>query len=57
MPAKQLVFHDTARDHIRRGVDALADAVRETLGSRGQTVVLEREFGSPLASAGGIPML
>jgi len=47
MPAKQLVFHEAAREKIRRGVDALAEAVKVTLGSRGRTVILEREFGAP----------
>jgi chaperonin GroEL len=54
MPAKQLVFHDSARDHIRRGVDALADAVRVTLGPRGRTVILEREFGPPQIVNSGV---
>lgn len=54
MPVKQLVFHDAARDHIRRGVDALADAVRVTLGPRGRTVILEREFGPPQIVNSGV---
>ena len=47
MSAKQIIFHDAARDKIRRGVDALAEAVKVTLGPRGRTVILEREFGGP----------
>jgi len=47
MPAKQLLFHDTARQRIWRGADQLARAVRVTLGPRGRTVILEREFGAP----------
>ena len=46
MPAKQLLFHDTARQRIWRGADQLARAVRVTLGPRGRTVILEREFGA-----------
>ncbi|MGA1328307.1 MAG: chaperonin GroEL [Rubrivivax sp.] len=47
MPAKQLLFHDTAREKIWRGADQLARAVRVTLGPRGRTVLLERGFGAP----------
>jgi chaperonin GroEL len=47
MKAKQLVFHETAREKIMRGVDALAEAVTITLGPRGRTVILEREGGTP----------
>ena len=47
MPAKQLLFHDTARQRIWRGADQLARAVRVTLGPRGRTVILERDFGEP----------
>ncbi len=54
MSAKQLVFHDAARDKIRRGVDALAEAVKVTLGPRGRTVILEREFGPPQIVNSGV---
>jgi len=54
MPAKQLVFHDAAREKIRRGVDALAEAVKVTLGPRGRTVILEREFGAPQIVNSGV---
>ena len=47
LTVKQLPFNDDARDKIRRGVDALAQAVKVTLGPRGRTVILERDFGSP----------
>jgi len=47
MSAKQLLYGDDARERIRRGIDALADAVKVTLGPRGRTVILEREFGPP----------
>ncbi len=45
MAAKQLLFHDAARERILRGVDTLADAVKVTLGPRGRTVILQRDFG------------
>ncbi|HVO08244.1 MAG TPA: chaperonin GroEL [Burkholderiaceae bacterium] len=54
MAAKQLLFHDAARERIRHGVDALAEAVRVTLGPRGRTVILEREFGSPQIVNSGV---
>ena len=47
MAAKQLLFREQARDKIRRGVDALADAVKVTLGPRGRTVILDRDYGAP----------
>ena len=54
MTAKQIVFHDTARDGLRRGVDALAEAVKVTLGPRGRTVILERDFGPPQIVNSGV---
>jgi hypothetical protein len=51
MTVKQLVFQDQAREKIRRGVDALADAVKVTLGPRGRTVILDRDFGPPQTPA------
>lgn len=54
MAAKQLLFHDAARDKIRRGVEALAEAVKVTLGPRGRTVILERDFGPPQIVNSGV---
>jgi chaperonin GroEL len=54
MAAKQLLFGQDARDKIRRGVDALADAVKVTLGPRGRTVVLDRDFGPPQIVNSGV---
>lgn len=54
MSAKQLVFHDAAREKIRRGVDAMAEAVKVTLGPRGRTVILERDFGPPQIVNSGV---
>ncbi len=47
MPAKQLLFDEEARRSLKDGVDALADAVRVTLGPRGRNVILEKKFGPP----------
>lgn len=54
MQAKQLIFHEAARDKIRSGMDQLAQAVRVTLGPRGRTVILEREFGAPQIVNSGV---
>lgn len=54
MPAKQLLFREEARDKIRRGVDALADAVKVTLGPRGRTVILDRDYGPPQIVNSGV---
>ena len=45
--AKQILFNEEARRSLERGVDALADAVKVTLGPKGRNVVLEKKFGSP----------
>lgn len=54
MAVRQLLFRDEARSHIRRGVDLLTDAVRVTLGPRGRTVILERDFASPQIVNSGV---
>lgn len=45
--AKKVVFNEEARRALERGVNALADAVRITLGPKGRNVVLEKKFGAP----------
>ncbi len=52
--AKDIKFREDARRAMLRGVDALADAVKVTLGPRGRNVVLERKFGSPLITNDGV---
>jgi len=47
LPGKEIVYREDARTAIERGVNALADAVKVTLGPRGRNVVLEKKFGSP----------
>lgn len=54
MTAKQLLYREDARDKIRRGVDALADAVKVTLGPRGRTVIIDRDFGPPQIVNSGV---
>ena len=52
--AKQIIFGEEARRAMLRGVDALADAVKVTLGPKGRNVVLEKKFGSPLITNDGV---
>ncbi len=54
MAAKQLQFDMSARDSLLRGVDALADAVKVTLGPQGRNVVLDKKFGSPTITKDGV---
>ena len=54
MPAKQLLFDEDARRRLKDGVDALADAVRVTLGPRGRNVILEKKFGPPAIVDDGV---
>src|SRR5579884_1812704 len=54
MPAKELRFDAEARTALRRGVDAVADAVSVTLGPRGRAVVLDKKFGAPQVTNDGV---
>jgi len=52
--AKQIIHGEDSRQAILRGVNALADAVKITLGPRGRNVVLDKKFGSPLITKDGV---
>ncbi len=52
--AKELVFSENARSSILKGVNALANAVKVTLGPKGRNVVIEKSFGSPLITKDGV---
>ncbi|MGF6441140.1 chaperonin GroEL [Paraburkholderia youngii] len=54
MSAKDVRFHELARQHILTGVNILADAVKVTLGPRGRNVVLERAYGAPTVTKDGV---
>src|SRR5512133_3083877 len=54
MPAKQITFHQPAREAILRGVKTLSEAVGVTLGPKGRNVVIERSYGSPLVTKDGV---
>ena len=52
--AKQILFNEEARRSLERGVNALADAVKVTLGPKGRNVVLEKKFGAPTITNDGV---
>jgi chaperonin GroL len=54
MSAKDVKFHDTARNRVVRGVNILADAVKVTLGPKGRNVLIERSFGAPVITKDGV---
>jgi chaperonin GroEL len=54
MAAKEIVYTESARNLILSGVNALADAVKVTLGPKGRNVVIEKSFGSPTVTKDGV---
>ena len=52
--AKQIVFKEDARKQLKAGIDALADAVKVTLGPKGRNVVIEKSFGAPQITKDGV---
>jgi chaperonin GroEL len=54
MAAKQLIFDETARQALLKGVNKLARAVAATLGPKGRNVVLDKKFGSPTVTKDGV---
>ncbi len=52
--AKELLFNIDARDELKKGVDALANAVKVTLGPKGRNVILEKKFGAPQITKDGV---
>lgn len=52
--AKQILFNTEAREALKRGVDAVADAVKVTIGPRGRNVVLDKGFGAPTITNDGV---
>ena len=54
MAAKQLIFDVEARNALKEGADALANAVKVTLGPRGRNVVLQKSFGAPVITSDGV---
>ncbi|HEX6862346.1 MAG TPA: chaperonin GroEL, partial [Thermoanaerobaculia bacterium] len=54
MAAKEIRFHQDARERILHGVNALANAVRVTLGPKGRNVLIEKSWGSPTVTKDGV---
>src|ERR1700743_1869875 len=54
MAAKQLVFHEAARQSLLKGVEKLSRAVKATLGPKGRNVVLDKKVGSPTVTKDGV---
>jgi chaperonin GroEL len=52
--AKQIVFDETARRSLKKGVDRLAEAVKVTIGPKGRNVVLDKKFGAPTITNDGV---
>ena len=52
--AKEIVFDIDARDQLKRGVDALANAVKITLGPKGRNVIIDKKFGAPHITKDGV---
>src|ERR1035438_4659020 len=51
---KMIKFESEARDALKRGVDALANAVKVTLGPKGRNVIIDKKFGSPVITKDGV---
>ncbi|MFN8535563.1 MAG: chaperonin GroEL [Dehalococcoidia bacterium] len=54
MPAKQLVFDESARRALKNGIDIVAEAVKATLGPRGRNVALDKKWGAPTVTHDGV---
>lgn len=54
MTAKQVLFHSEAREKVLRGANAMADAVRVTLGPKSKCVLIQRSYGGPLVCNDGV---
>jgi chaperonin GroEL len=52
--AKQIKFNIDARDHLKSGIDQLANAVKVTLGPKGRNVIIEKKFGAPQVTKDGV---
>src|SRR3972149_9261473 len=52
--AKQIIYDTDARDALKRGVDALANAVKVTLGPKGRNVIIDKKFGAPQVTKDGV---
>ena len=54
MKGKEIIFETEARDRMKKGVDAMANAVKVTLGPKGRNVIIEKTYGSPQITKDGV---
>ncbi len=54
MAAKEILFHEDARQRLMKGVNVLADAVKVTMGPRGRNVLLDKSYGAPRSTKDGV---
>ena len=52
--AKEIKYNTEAREQLKEGVDALANAVKVTLGPKGRNVVIDKKFGAPQVTKDGV---
>ena len=52
--AKEILFDQEAKDRLKKGVDALCDAVKVTLGPKGRNVIIDKKFGAPHVTKDGV---
>jgi chaperonin GroEL len=52
--AKEILFEIEARDRLKKGVDALSNAVKVTLGPKGRNVIIEKTYGAPVVTKDGV---
>jgi len=52
--AKQIIFGDSARKGLKRGIDKVANAVKITIGPKGRNVVLDKGYGAPTITNDGV---
>jgi len=52
--AKEIKFDIEARERLKKGIDALANAVKVTLGPKGRNVIIEKKFGAPVVTKDGV---
>lgn len=52
--AKQIIFNIEAREELKKGVDALANAVKVTLGPKGRNVIIDKTYGAPVVTKDGV---
>ena len=52
--AKQILYHEAAREALKNGVEKVANAVRITMGPRGRNVVLDKGYGVPTITNDGV---